>query len=514
MGADNLTTYGKRAWTESMEPVRPGEPGRKPFWNAHAKRFIYAPAFEFNEVEGAVKYQFDVHAEKSGQVFKFNADVPWAPLSPVWAQVPVGNFEVIVSGLSDDGTSLGVAGKKKAWRAAPFNGVYNEPPVMELDKSATLALKNLLHKDYVNYWFEHKSPDPDYRLYMYPSKVHGALVIGAITQARLTSGTEEASRSVELAKIIADYLLSIRFPEGTPYEYMVPTYGGPHVAKQKKEHMALENHLTIMGVDAGTAFLDLYDLVGDEKYLDAAKKIAETFKKTQYDDGSWPLFVQWETGKQYSDLIAIPTAMINYYDRLAQDYQVTGLEESKQKALDYVMENPVKKYNWQGQFEDIVPRPPYVNQSREQACDLAIYLFRNNGDQELAKELIKFAEDQFVIWEQPRPKTGVNKDSLGFNSRTWITPSVQEQYVFWNPVSRSAGIMIDTYWEAFKATDDDMYLAKAKSIANTFPKVQKLHDGDYPTFFTPHQMNFWLNNTIYPAKVLMNLDKNLDTLGK
>ncbi len=503
---DDLTSYGKKAWEESATPVRPGVPGKVPFWNEHSKRFIYAPAFDFKVVDGAKKYQFEVTSDKTSDTVTFEADVPYAPLSPVWTKVPVGGFAVKVVGLSDDGTTLGTAGEKQSYRAAPFNGPYHEPPELPLSESATLALNTLLKKDYVQYWFEHKKPDFGYRLYQYPSKIYSALCIGGITQARLTTGTEEGKRAEELARIIADYMLSIRFPAGSAYEYHVPTYHGPNVKKLKKKHMVLENHMVTMGVDAGTAFLDLYDLVGDEKYLNAAKKIAETYVKTQNDEGTWPLFPRWESGESATPLIAIPTAMVNYFDRLRADYGMTGLEDATKKALNYVMENPVKTFNWQGQFEDITPRPEYVNHSREQACELAMYLMRNKGDMELAKELIRFAEDQFVIWEQPIPKPNKNP---GFDSSTWITPSVQEQYVFWTPVGRSAGIMVDTFWEAYKATGDELYRAKAKSIANSFPEVQQHWDGDYPTFFTKHKMNFWLNSVVYPAKVLMNLDNNL-----
>jgi maltose/maltodextrin transport system substrate-binding protein len=506
--ADNLTSYGKVAWEESATPVRPGVPGEVPFWNMHAKRFIFAPAFDFKEVANAKKYRFDVTSGKTSETVTFEADKPYAPLSPVWTQVPVGGFIVTVVGLNDDGSTAGVAGETSSYRAAPFNGIYNHPPELPLPESATLALNSLLKKDYVQYWFEHKEPDHGYRLYQYPSKIYSALCIGGITQAQLTTGTEEGKRAEELARIIADYMLSIRFPVGSAYEYHVPTYYGPRVKNLKKEHMKLENHMVTMGVDAGTAFLDLYDLVGDAKYLDAAKKIAETYVKTQNDDGTWPLFVRWESGESATPLIAIPTAMVNYFDRLRKDYGMQGLEEPTKKALDYVMANPVKTYNWLGQFEDITPRPDYVNLSREQACELAMYLMRNKGDIKLAEELIRFSEDQFVIWEQPRPIP--NKKNPGFRSENWITPSVHEQYVFWFPVGRAAGIMIDTYWEAYKATGKELYLAKAKSIANSFPEMQKHHDGDYITFFTPAKtMNFWLNSVVYPSKVLMNLDKNI-----
>jgi len=268
-----------------------------------------------------------------------------------------------------------------------------------------------------------------------------------------------------------------------------------------------------MGVDAGNAFLDLYDYSGDEKYLEAAKKIADTYLKRQLDNGSWYQFVNHETGEPTAENIVIPTSVINYFDRLRTNYGVKGLEMSISKTLDWIMNNPVKTFNWQGQFEDVKALPPYQNLSREQACDLAVYLFRNEKDIKLAEELLRFSEDQFVIWEQPK-KIAYQQPRPGGKSENWITPSVQEQYVFWMPVGRAAGIMMETYWEAYTATKKEIYLAKAKSIANAFTLVQKAHDGDYPTFFTQYPMNKWLNSTVYPAKLMMKLEKNLQQLKK
>lgn len=149
---------------------------------------------------------------------------------------------------------------------------------------------------------------------------------------------------------------------------------------------------------------------------------------------------------------------------------------------------------------------------------MAIYLLRNSKENpeniKLAEELIRFSEDQFVIWEKPRQDLTIGKEGLGAMSKNWISPSVQEQYVYWMPVGRAAGIMLNTYLEAYKFTKKDMYLAKAKSIANSFTVVQKEHDGDYPTYFTKYKMNYWLNSAVYPAKVMMELADNLRTIKK
>ena len=162
--------------------------------------------------------------------------------------------------------------------------------------------------------------------------------------------------------------------------------------------------------------------------------------------------------------------------------------------------------------------------SREQPCDLAIYLFKNRARQpeyvELAEELTRFAEDQFMTWEQMedlvvingaiiRPAPDSTAADPGWYSKNWMTPIVHEQYGFWMPSARNTGLMIETYWHAYAATKKEVYLAKARSIANNFTRVQALHNGEYPTMFTKYPTNLWINNSIYPAKVMVTFHENL-----
>ncbi|HEY0668963.1 MAG TPA: hypothetical protein VGD22_12335 [Sphingobacteriaceae bacterium] len=503
--------WGKIALQESLVPVRPGEPGKTPFWNVAAKRFIYAPAFNYKTIDGAAKYKYDITSEADDKLYSFENKVPYAPLSPVWAALPVGYFKITVHGISEKGEVVGTAGKGRYYRAAHFNGVYHQP-VMPYDKSAMVALEKLMHKDFIEYWLLHKVPDPSYRFYRYPTKIYSALIIGALTYGKLKPA--EYERSVKLARIIADFLISISRPKGNPYQYFPPSYYGyEEIFKKSNSKINTNSIMTIISADAGHAYLDLFDVTKDKKYLEAAKRIAETYTETQMKNGSWYLFVDKDSGKPTASNIAIPTSTINYFDRLSKDYGVKGLQKSTRKALNWIMKNPVKTFDWHGQFEDIYERPAYHNLSREQACDLAIYLLRNSEKSPrnipLAEELIRFAEDQFVIWEKPRPDLKIGNEGQGALSKNWISPSVQEQYVYWMPVGRAAGIMVNTYWEAYNTTKKEIYLAKAKSIANTFTVVQKEHDGDFPTYFTRYKMGYWLNSNVYPAKVLMDLSNHL-----
>ncbi|MDO8540009.1 MAG: hypothetical protein Q7S40_06160 [Opitutaceae bacterium] len=518
--------FGKAEWERSAVPLRPGEPGKAPFWNAFALRFIYAPAFDFRPVEGAVSYRYEITSVADGRTHRFESTVPHATLSPVWASVPVGNFQLKVTGISAGGESVGVAGQGRYHRAAPFDGPYHEP-VMPYDQSGALALEKIMAKPYVQHWLTHKKPDWDYYFYRYPAKLFGSLVVGAVAHARLKAGTEEARRSTELARIVADYLIGLSFPAGRPLEYFPPAYGGKTVGKNAKSHMQLTNYLIIAAAESGHAYLDLYDHTGDKKYFEAAQKIARTYLKTQLKSGTWLLYINHETGEPTAEKFSIPTSTINFLERLKNDYGVPGLENAIKRAFDWIMENPVKTFEWLAQYEDVGLKgaAPYQKMSREQPCDFAIYLFKTRANQpeyvSLAEDLIRFSEDQFITWEQIedlavvsgktlRPSPAEAKVSPGWFSKNWLTPVVHEQYGFWMPSARNTGLMIETYWHAYVVTRKEVYRAKAVSIANNFTRVQQLHDGDYPTMFTKYPMNFWINNSIYPAKVMIALQRDLD----
>src|SRR4051812_38101998 len=79
--------FHQQAVEESLAPIRPGVPGKTPFWNSQAKQFIWAPAFDFKTVENATSYRF-IGTSEDGSTHTFDAPEPWAPLTPVWKDLP------------------------------------------------------------------------------------------------------------------------------------------------------------------------------------------------------------------------------------------------------------------------------------------------------------------------------------------------------------------------------------------------------------------------------------------
>lgn len=157
--AEQTGVFNSQALAESVVPIRPGIPGLSAFWNGHSRQFIYAPNFDFKEVRGAKEYRYDIIMDSGSHAFVFLASTPYSPLSPVWSQMPVGKFKLVVTGLDKSGIALDEAGSGNYYRAAWFNGIYHQP-AMPYDESASTALSSLLNEKYVTYWLDHKAPDP------------------------------------------------------------------------------------------------------------------------------------------------------------------------------------------------------------------------------------------------------------------------------------------------------------------------------------------------------------------
>ena len=91
----------------------------KPFWNRYSVQFMYAPAFEFPTVAGAVRYRFVVTDDVLLDHI-FESDKPTDRLSPVWDGLPVGYAKLAVYGLDAQGRICGISGERRFWRSAPF----------------------------------------------------------------------------------------------------------------------------------------------------------------------------------------------------------------------------------------------------------------------------------------------------------------------------------------------------------------------------------------------------------
>ncbi|MBS0001074.1 MAG: hypothetical protein KFF73_18970 [Cyclobacteriaceae bacterium] len=499
------------ATAESLISIHSGIPGEIPFWNTHAQRFIYAPAFDFETVEGADNYLYIARTASSGQEYSFQSPVPWDNLSTIWKDLPVDEVDLAV--IARDGEyKLDTAGVRKFHKASPYRGPYRKP-VTDYSTSVRHLVQYLFEAPYIQYWLEKGKPDPDYGLYGYPSKMISAVIEGMLFYEKLQGNTGNGEKAVEIARIAADYLISISQPARTPMEFFPPTYTGPIYADMMDEYRGeslSDRIMLIYPASVGQAYLDLYELMGEKKYLEAAVRIADTYRNLQLDNGSWHLLVFIGNGEPVAPNFIVPTGVISFLDRLKTDHQIEGYESCRNRALEFVEENVVRDFNWEGQFEDQGPSERYKNLSKGQAVSYAGYLLREHpGDPEkikLAEELIRFAEDQFVIWDNRN-----SIDSWGITSDKWLTPCVLEQYNFYTPVNASSGNMIEVFTQAYDKTGNFLYLAKAMDLANTIVDTQDRQTGHYPTYLVSDllEQEGWINCMVYTAQMVYKLDNYL-----
>jgi hypothetical protein len=117
-----------------------------------------------------------------------------------------------------------------------------------------------------------------------------------------------------------------------------------------------------------------------------------------------------------------------------------------------------------GQFEDVPTyQPPHARLSHYPANSSALCLLtRSKGHPEyvsIAEDLIRFSEDQFVIWMGARGGR------------------VQEQYGFWKTVNASTCDMMYTYLKAYEVTGRQLYLAKALALATAMANSNNKRGG-------------------------------------
>jgi hypothetical protein len=516
-----LSSYGNQEIETTKQPIRPGIPGKSPFWNGNSTKFVYAPAFPFSEVPGADHYRFTVEDE-TGSKITFEAETPWASLTPIWDKLPQGKVHVQAEGCDSAGQSIRVSGERTFYRSPIFNGPYHDPAPIPLREAGKNGLRALYLQEKLQYWLREGKPDPKCRLYCYPAKEMGAAVRGMVTFSKLADNEQEAKDALRIACIIADFLISTSIPAGEPLEHLPLVYWvNPElpeiiehvkVADRRKDKMMLSEPTR-----AAFGYLDLYDATNDVKYLDAALRIAAAYRKIQRADGTWPLIVDLASGAEIESKPVIPTWVLLLLDRLNKQYGITEFEPMKAQVERWILDHPVKHFHWDAQFEDIEIRAPYQKMSYEQASDTAWYLLHdqpeNSENRRIADELLRFVEDQFIVWEMPVEgwkSLGLAGSAPGrYPTRLteyWITPSVIEQYGFY-PVSRATAVVMRSFGKAYEATGNEIYLAKALSLAGTLIRTQQHHGGgEIPTFPMTTENFYWTNNSVYNALYLLELD--------
>jgi hypothetical protein len=489
--------FCRQSKEESLIPIHPGMQGIQPFWNEKAKMFKYAPAFMNESKCGLLKkpklFRYSAFSFTNNQHYIFTAKTPFEALTPIWDKIPTGNVYLKVEGVGEDDKECFLSGTHFFYKAALFCPPY--PDAKYSYKDALLrGLKFMYSQKHMKQWFVSGKPDHnEMELYCYPAKLVGSVVKGMLMYNKYFPENDTA---LSIACKAADYMISNSEPAGAPLEYLPQTYEGNKITAEIFGNQILMNEPS----STGTTYLELFDKTKDKKYFNAALNIANTYIKRQLPSGTWYIRIDKKTGNPASEVLCIPIGIVNFLTLLVNQYHEKQFQNSIDRAVNWIWKNPMKTYNWTGQFEDVAAADSYQNLTKYDASWFAQYLLENKNKDtsylRLAKELIAFCEDQFVVWQKPEIY-----DSWRYSSNQWHTPCALEQYQCYVPIDASCDQMILTFMNAYENTGESIYREKAKALANSLVNYQ-LDDGMIKTFMFPGISEFWNNCMTYSLVML------------
>jgi maltose/maltodextrin transport system substrate-binding protein len=508
-----MENFAARALEEYNIAVHPGGVNGRPFWNMNSTQFTFAPSFGFSSLPNGAAWEFLYTAtDKNGKKHSFRAKKPTEPLSPIWSEIPTGLVTLQVDALDREGNVITPIGARSFFKCSPFPGRENLPGRDRSYKDAAImAYKYVFEQSMVRHWLEYGTPDPDFPHNVYPAKTFSSVISAMITYAKLSP--EDADEALKIAKAAADYMLSITYAEDSPLCGLPPTYcfKGLNVDKVNEVAPAAwgcrDTTMLIYPATAGDAYLKMFDATKDQKYYDAAVTIADYYKTHVQANGSWYLQISAETGLNLTDNFCNYFSILGFLAHMKNRTGESIWGELADNYFAYLKKAGLDEYNWEGQFEDITPSPAYTNLTHFPADNMITYLLENKSDDlemlEAAKELMRFVEDQFVVWDEFAPWI------------SWLNPEVKspaglEQYFCYWPIDASGAKIMTTFLDVYEATNDKLYFEKAAALGDMLTRMQNPESGVIPTFWTSKKNieglhNFWINCHIASAAALYRL---------
>ena len=452
------------------------------FWNGWSPWFIQAPTLGFKVADGAKSYRFEVTDDFHRRMV-LTSDKAEVSLDGLWDKLPVGYVTVVCRGVGASGEDRGEIGSRTFWKKAAYDGTY-APRAMSFGKAKFRILDNFLDLPQIRYLREHGKIDRRYYLSGYPTKMLAAEIEAFVTVCRgLDDNENNKARKedlIDLSRKAADILIAGSFPAGSVLEHFPVTYD-----KDGCEYGRFRDQqdwvMLVYPPQAGIAYVRLYGVTKDAKYLEAAERIAATFMKTQGVDGTWPLRMNARTGETIGKSRLLPFETMQMFEEL---YAVTGKKvyrETSDRAFAFVEKTVEPGWCWEGQFEDgRVIDDGYENLSNFPANQMIMHILdRYPGDAkriEQAEKIMSFVEDQFIHWRPPYDN-GRHPEDVGEDDGTWawwchpysnwMTPCAVEQYICCVPVDASAAKCIRALLAVYRATGKRIYLEKARALGAT-----------------------------------------------
>ena len=132
----------------------------------------------------------------------------------------------------------------------------------------------------------------------------------------------------------------------------------------------------------GLSYLDLYAVTGDQKYLQAAQRIADTLLPHQCTDGSIPFRVNLKSGEISLGYTCSQIWHARLFLKLAELTGRPEYQQAGQRVLDWIVKGPIKTNQWWGFYGDDPDPRKLKSMDQWVAMDTAQWLIDHHQENE------------------------------------------------------------------------------------------------------------------------------------
>ena len=465
-------------------------------WNAYSERFVFAPSWAWRHVREAAAYRVML-ADENGIVCTASVTRPEWSAAGIWERLLTAPLDMVIRGIDGDGRDVCTPLHRRFRKSPGFDGHRQTP----LDWRTAVA-RNLEHllapaRDQIaeyeaglprSCWSSFEDSITGQRTHLaYPALHHPSFILCYLRFADQYPSDPLAGEATRQAAAYGEWLLSHRQPAEWRYGLL------PHsTVKDGRFGGGVEgrNITLFRAARVGEAMLALYRAFSDERYLSYACHLADTFAAMQRGDGSWPYRVDPSDGTVVEEYTSNAITPARFLEMLLAIESREAWTQSRDRAVEWMMSNPVRTNHWQGMYEDVPELPPYSNLQNWDVNELVRYLVHHRAEDDtylqVAVALNRFVEDQFVLWQ--------TED--GFVHCP--TPTVLEQYRCYHPMEVHTGNWLLSLAALHQATGSAETITKAIAAANSIVRGQMV-GGAFSTWGNDRRFERPLNTVNWPG---------------
>ncbi len=438
-------------------------------WNVYSSRFVTAPRLQWKCSADVRRYRVRI-ADQARVIADKVVTKPRWDLRDTWEQLPCGAIDLLIEAFDRSGRQM-----------ASLHRQFRKSPGCDIKQQAPLDWQDAIHRN-IAYLLEpaqdgmaayetglprfcwrstENSITRQRGNFAFPALHHPSFIFAFLNYAEMFPAASNAVKARKQAGEYGDWLLEHRHPE----KYACSLFPYSTIGNGEYRGGCEDSAVTLFrGARVGDAMLALHRISADEKYLDYARHLGAVFARMQKDDGSWPYRVDPETGRVMEEYTSSAIAPARFLEDLGHRLSTGEFAAAVAKAVDWTLNNPVRTFLWQGQYEDVAKQPPFKNLENwdvnETIRHLAFHAPDNAQYMEIAGKLNAFIEDQFVVWAE---EDGFVKCP---------TPSVLEQYVCYQPMEVHTGNWLFSLLALYERTHEVTFLDRAIAAGNAVVRGQ------------------------------------------